>query len=71
MTYIISIVFCKQLGILNVVEAMELAPELAYPLYMAACADWYLTVTLLFYYSLLKYPFVFCIFLYIQLCALF
>ncbi|KAH7837827.1 hypothetical protein Vadar_018494 [Vaccinium darrowii] len=29
----------RKLGILNVVEAMELAPEVVYPLYMAACAD--------------------------------
>ncbi|XP_077218029.1 ARM repeat superfamily protein isoform X2 [Tasmannia lanceolata] len=27
------------LGILNVIEAMELAPELVYPLYLAACSD--------------------------------
>lgn len=30
-----------QLGILNVIQAMELAPELAYPLYIAASVDWY------------------------------
>ncbi|KAF5447658.1 hypothetical protein F2P56_033192 [Juglans regia] len=35
-----DILLTRKLGILNVVEAMELAPELAYPLYMAACADW-------------------------------
>lgn len=29
----------KQLGILNVIEAMELSPELVYPLYVAASAD--------------------------------
>ncbi|KAK9274184.1 hypothetical protein L1049_018998 [Liquidambar formosana] len=29
----------RKLGILNVIEAMELAPELVYPLYVAACVD--------------------------------
>uniref|UniRef100_A0A5B7B1H9 Proteasome-associated protein ECM29 n=1 Tax=Davidia involucrata TaxID=16924 RepID=A0A5B7B1H9_DAVIN len=29
----------RKLGILNVIEAMELAPELVYPIYVAACAD--------------------------------
>lgn len=32
--------FCEQLGILNVVEAMELDPEVVYPIYLAASADW-------------------------------
>lgn len=30
-----------QLGILNVVQAMELSTELVYPLYVAASSDWY------------------------------
>lgn len=30
-----------QLGILNVIQAMELNPELVYPLYVAASVDWY------------------------------
>ncbi|XP_062171204.1 uncharacterized protein LOC133876988 [Alnus glutinosa] len=30
----------RKLGIVNVIEAMELAPELAYPVYVAACVDW-------------------------------
>lgn len=30
-----------QLGILNVIQAMELDPELVYPLYIAASVDWY------------------------------
>lgn len=30
----------RKLGILNVVENMELASELVYPLYLVACADW-------------------------------
>jgi proteasome component ECM29 len=30
----------RKLGILNVIEAMELPPEMVYPLYVAACADW-------------------------------
>ncbi|KAM7278672.1 hypothetical protein ACFE04_005806 [Oxalis oulophora] len=30
----------QKLGILNVIEAMELPPEMVYPLYVAACADW-------------------------------
>ncbi|XP_065626874.1 uncharacterized protein LOC112035785 [Quercus suber] len=29
-----------KLGILNVIEAMEFAPELVYPIYVAACVDW-------------------------------
>ncbi|KAL5994755.1 hypothetical protein ACLOJK_024809 [Asimina triloba] len=29
----------RKLGMLNVIEAMELAPELIYPLYIAACSD--------------------------------
>lgn len=33
-----------QLGILNVIQAMELAPELVYPLYIAASVDWYALV---------------------------
>ncbi|KAE9462121.1 hypothetical protein C3L33_05969, partial [Rhododendron williamsianum] len=34
-----DVLLIRKLGILNVVEAMELAPEVVYPLYMAACAD--------------------------------
>jgi hypothetical protein len=30
-----------QLGILNVIQAMEFDPELVYPLYIAASVDWY------------------------------
>lgn len=30
-----------QLGILNVIQAMELDPEVVYPLYIAASVDWY------------------------------
>lgn len=30
-----------QLGILNIVQAMELPTELVYPLYVAASSDWY------------------------------
>ncbi|KAM4096438.1 hypothetical protein ACJW30_08G104900 [Castanea mollissima] len=30
----------RKLGILNVIEAMEFAPELVYPIYVAACVDW-------------------------------
>lgn len=37
-------VVCKQLGILNVIEAMELAPELVYPLYVTASIDWYILI---------------------------
>ncbi|PSR90112.1 Proteasome-associated protein [Actinidia chinensis var. chinensis] len=29
----------RKLGILNIVEAMEMAPEVVYPLFVAACAD--------------------------------
>ncbi|KAK1292730.1 hypothetical protein QJS10_CPB17g01685 [Acorus calamus] len=29
----------RKMGILNVIEAMDLAPELVYPLYIAACSD--------------------------------
>lgn len=36
-----------QLGILNVIQAMELAPELVYPLYIAASVDWYVVVPIL------------------------
>jgi len=39
------VLFCffllVQLGILNVIQAMELNPELVYPLYVAASVDWY------------------------------
>ncbi|KAL6966666.1 hypothetical protein U1Q18_032452, partial [Sarracenia purpurea var. burkii] len=34
-----DVLLIRKLGILNVVEAMELAPEVVYPLYIAACAD--------------------------------
>ncbi|XAR59596.1 hypothetical protein NMG60_11015485 [Bertholletia excelsa] len=34
-----DVLLVRKLGILNVVEAMELIPELVYPLYIAACAD--------------------------------
>ncbi|KAF4378493.1 hypothetical protein G4B88_027553 [Cannabis sativa] len=34
-----DIVLIRKLGILNVVEVMELAPELVYPLYLAASVD--------------------------------
>ncbi|XP_058196346.1 uncharacterized protein LOC131312529 isoform X1 [Rhododendron vialii] len=34
-----DVLLIRKLGILNVVEAMELAPEVVYPLYTAACAD--------------------------------
>jgi len=36
-----------QLGILNVIQAMEIAPELGYPLYIAASVDWYVAVPIL------------------------
>ncbi|KAG5121976.1 hypothetical protein JHK84_040316 [Glycine max] len=32
-------ILLRKLGILNVIQAMELAPELAYPLYIAASVD--------------------------------
>lgn len=35
-----------QLGILNVIEAMELSPEVVYSIYLAASADRYICVTL-------------------------
>lgn len=44
--------FYKQLGILNIVEAMELSPELAYPLYVAASVDWYV-ISFVDYFSFL------------------
>ena len=44
--YFFSLIFCFQLGILNIVENMELASELVYPLYLAACADWYILISL-------------------------
>lgn len=31
-----------KVGILNVIEAMDLAPEIVYPLYLAGSADRYL-----------------------------
>ncbi|RDX76074.1 Proteasome-associated protein ECM29-like protein, partial [Mucuna pruriens] len=34
-------ILLRKLGILNVIQAMELAPELVYPLYIAASVDWY------------------------------
>ncbi|GAV92835.1 Ecm29 domain-containing protein, partial [Cephalotus follicularis] len=34
-----DILLMRKLGILNVIEAMELAPEVVYPLYVAACAQ--------------------------------
>ncbi|KAA8544630.1 hypothetical protein F0562_022642 [Nyssa sinensis] len=34
-----DILLIRKLGILNVIEALELAPELVYPIYVAACAD--------------------------------
>jgi hypothetical protein len=40
--------FFEQLGILNVIEAMEFAPELVYPIYVAACVDWYVIVPLVY-----------------------
>lgn len=43
--------FCKQLGILNVIEAMEFAPELVYPIYVAACVDWYVIVPLVYLFK--------------------
>lgn len=49
--YIVCIVFAilfKQLGMLNVIEAMELAPELVYPIYVAACSDRYSFALLLY-----------------------
>ncbi|OVA18531.1 Proteasome stabiliser ECM29 [Macleaya cordata] len=36
-----DILLMRKLGILNVVEALDLAPELVYPLYLAACSDSY------------------------------
>uniref|UniRef100_A0A2N9FXH9 Proteasome component Ecm29 N-terminal domain-containing protein n=1 Tax=Fagus sylvatica TaxID=28930 RepID=A0A2N9FXH9_FAGSY len=35
-----DILLMRKLGILNVIEAMEFAPELVYPIYVAACVDW-------------------------------
>ncbi|CAL5425499.1 unnamed protein product [Camellia sinensis] len=34
-----DVLLIRKLGILNVIEAMELAPEVVYPLYIAACTD--------------------------------
>ncbi|KAG9454895.1 hypothetical protein H6P81_007799 [Aristolochia fimbriata] len=34
-----DMVLIRKLGMLNVIEAMSLAPELVYPLYVAACSD--------------------------------
>ncbi|XP_058078401.1 uncharacterized protein LOC131226734 [Magnolia sinica] len=34
-----DLLLMRKLGILNVIEAMELSPELVYPLYIAACSD--------------------------------
>ena len=45
--YLTFVIFLVQLGILNVIQAMELAPELAYPLYIAASVDWYVEVLML------------------------
>lgn len=42
--------FWIQLGILNVIQAMELAPELVYPLYIAASVDWYAIAFVLNYF---------------------
>lgn len=36
---VLFILLLVQLGILNVIQAMELAPELVYPLYIAASVD--------------------------------
>lgn len=47
----IYIFFCKQLGILNVIEAMEFTPELVYPIYVAACVDWYVIVPLVYLFK--------------------
>lgn len=44
-----------QLGILNVIQAMELAPELVYPLYIAASVDWYVVVLILLIIFTLSY----------------
>ncbi|XP_059624994.1 uncharacterized protein LOC132268214 [Cornus florida] len=35
-----DLLIIRKLGILNVIDAMELAPELVYPIYVSACADW-------------------------------
>ncbi|KAJ4724481.1 Proteasome-associated ECM29 [Melia azedarach] len=35
-----EVILTMKLGILNVIEAMELDPELVYPLYVSACVDW-------------------------------
>ncbi|XP_052205851.1 uncharacterized protein LOC127810408 isoform X2 [Diospyros lotus] len=34
-----DVLLTRKLGILNVIEALELAPEAVYPLYLAACTD--------------------------------
>jgi len=51
--HVLSWFLLVQLGILNVVQVMDLAPELVYPLYVAASVDWYVVVPILlkFIYS--------------------
>ena len=38
---VLLLAFHEQLGVLNVVDAMELSPEPVYPLYLVASADRY------------------------------